>query len=226
MPTTDQDEPRRSRRPRCDKRRIESTAKSGDQTQGYDEADEFWRDWLVPSHDERGHSIREQIRIPPGMERAMQIIIQGGKTPYGTKADLIRHAVFRHLIELEGRQSRAGKHFLVGLRLSQQLISDECYREELETLFRRMEHNIQMFLQRGEQGEASRQAALQWAQFSAVADSVWKRNYVQRFLHQYGFLLGFRTQGRLTAVPEREQTGPPEILDAEIVGDTGEDGED
>lgn len=179
--------------------------------------EEFFADWLVPSHDEKGHSERENVRFTPGMMRAMQIIVEGGKTPYRTKSDLVRHAVRNHLLGLEQMQPRTGRHFLVGLRISQQVAQDESYREELEKLFSQMERNIKYHLSRGEVGEATRQAGMLWQQFSHVAESPWKRQAAQRFLYQYGYLLGWRPNGAEPPKIELEPGAEGEVLDAEIV---------
>lgn len=184
-------------------------------------AEDFFEHWFVPSHDQHGHSEREVFRLSESMQRVLQIIIQSGKTPYRTRGDLIRDAIQRHLAKLEEVLPRLGKHFMVGLRLSQQLLQDEAYREELERLFERMENNIQFHLRRGETGEATKQAALQWSQFSAVGDSPWKRNYVERFLRMYGYLLGFRVLG--AGLPAPESPAEPKVYDAEFVEEPGEE---
>ena len=184
--------------------------------------EDFFANWLVPSHDEKGHSDRENVRFSPSMMRAMQIIVEGGKTPYQTKSDLVRHAVHNHLLTLEGMQPRTGRHFLVGLRISQQVAQDEAYREELEKLFTQMERNIKYHLGRAEVGEATRQAGMLWQQFSHVAESPWKRQAAQRFLYQYGYLLGWRQGIEPAAVPMPDEPGEPEVLDAEIVDNKGD----
>lgn len=184
-------------------------------------AEDFFLSWFVPSHDQHGHSEREVFRLSESMQRVLQIIIQSGKTPYRTRGDLIRDAIQRHLAKLEKVLPRLGKHFMVGLRLSQQLLQDEAYREELERLFERMEENIQYHLRRGETGEATKQAALQWSQFAAVGDSPWKRNYVERFLRMYGYLLGFRNLG--PGLPAPAPSTEPTVYDAEFVEEPGEE---
>lgn len=165
------------------------------------EYDDLFANWMVPSHDKAGHSERENVRFTPGVIRAMQIIVESGKTPYQTKSDLIRHAVYNHLMQIEKLQSRAGKHFLVGLRLSQQITQDETYRQELEKLFQELEKNIRYHLGRGETGEATRQAGILWQELSRVSESPWKRQAATRFLIQYGSLLGWRPDGAQLPTP-------------------------
>lgn len=193
---------------------------SPDQERAYE--DEFFANWLVPSHDEKGHSERENVRFSPGTMRSMQILVESGKTPYQTKSDLIRHAVHIHLEALERLQTRTGRHFLVGLKISQQVAQDEAYRQELEKLFTGLEQNIRYHLQRGETGEATRQAGMLWQEFLRVADSPWKRQAQRKFLYQHGYLLGWTHNGTesLISEPMAEKTG--EVIAAEVV-DPGEE---
>ena len=54
--------------------------------------------YYIPEAQEDGKSERVQLRLPPAMFKAASILIGSGKTPYLTLADLVRSAVYIHLV--------------------------------------------------------------------------------------------------------------------------------
>ena len=55
----------------------------------------------IPASDAKGHSIRKYFRVMPVLSNAMGIIMSSKAFPYKTEAELIRHAIMRHIKWLE-----------------------------------------------------------------------------------------------------------------------------
>lgn len=57
-------------------------------------------EWNWPAADNKGHSAKLQVRVPPAVAREIEIIFQSKKFPYLTQEDLLRMAVIRLIYTL------------------------------------------------------------------------------------------------------------------------------
>jgi hypothetical protein len=146
-------------------------------------------EWVVPAQDAKGHSVREFLRIQPGLERDIEIMMQCGKFPYETRTDLVRHALVRHVAWLHRLEPNMPRHFLASTMAMNKLMSDDQHRTDTEATFRRLQDLIEQHLQRGDGTEAIKTIAFTKAKLQDVADCAWRRRFMDRFNRQYsGYL--------------------------------------
>jgi len=154
------------------------------QPSGYN-IDEF----LQPAADERGHSVRETVRVSPELERELDVIVQSRVFPYRTRGDVMRHALIRHLDWLHILEPGFPKHLIAAHMAQMDLLREEEMRLASHQVFKRLQEMVEGYLAAGEVGEARRVAAMVRSRLDGVADSAWKRRFEARFLRQYRSLL-------------------------------------
>jgi hypothetical protein len=171
--TSPDDTRRRPGRPRGSRNRA-TTAKSivekaltvpVSMTMGDSEYTEL--EWMNPTANDTGQSVRLWARVTPEMERAIQVCVSSGKFPYCTPDDLIRHAVYRHLYWLHQLES-VQKHALLALESLSALYRDDTYRVQVAERVEAMLRHCMEHLERGFVGEAARLAQ----DVRAIVDSV------------------------------------------------------
>lgn len=148
----------------------------------------FGDEWYVPAVDSKGHSVREYVRLPPGMSRAIDEILQSGDTPYKTRSDLIRHAVDVHLNYLHGILPHVTKTYTGALKVMAEVVRDDEYRSDTEKLFRTLQERIDKYLEQGDVPEAVRVIGICKRELANIEDSGWKRRFLEKFnrrFHQY-----------------------------------------
>lgn len=95
-------------------------------------------EWNVPAADNKGHSARVQVRIPPIISRCAEVLQQSGKFPYLTVEDLYRHAVIRHIYWLQSLDTSIPRTTLFAadaiLKMAKSQQEKQHIREALETL--------------------------------------------------------------------------------------------
>jgi len=53
--------------------------------------------FTVPATDDKGHGVRDWVRVPPSLHQEMENVISSKAFPYRNRGELMRHAIFRHL---------------------------------------------------------------------------------------------------------------------------------
>jgi len=167
------------------KRKADAEPPSPIRADGSYNPDEF----IIPGQDERGHSVRETIRVSSELERDIDIIVQSRHFPYKTKGDLLRHAVVRHLEWLHVLEPGFPTHLLSAHLAQLDMLREEEMSLTSHQVFKRLHDQVEAYLASGEPGEARRVAATTISRLRGVADSAWKRRFESRFLRQYAALL-------------------------------------
>ena len=146
-------------------------------------------EFIIPAQDDKGHSIRETVRISNELQRDIEVLIQGRVFPYKTSGDLLRHAVVRHIEWLHKLETGFPKHLLSAYQAQMDVLREEEMRLAAHNVFKKLHDQVEAYLASGEPGEARRVAATVKSRLAGVADSAWKRRFETRFLRQYTDLL-------------------------------------
>lgn len=165
-------------------------------------------EWLVPARDNLGQSVRAFFRIPPMMDKAIEIIVNSKVFPFKTRADFHRHAILRELGFLHRLEPRFPRHFLSALHAVLEIVRDDEMRSQMEGVFNGLAARIEAHLQRGDMGEAVRVAALTKSQLLHLEDSAWRRRFMARFNRQFVPLL----QGEVVVEPKLRFEPPQRSL--------------
>jgi hypothetical protein len=145
-------------------------------------------EYRVPSSNPQGISVRAQCRITPELDRVLDEIIALRRWPLRLKGDLIRWGIesaARELLSEEGCPS-----VLMQAELIRVLMINTQDAILFEENFRKMQENIQYFLDRG---EAHRARKLLWQTWQLIdgmpAANDFKGQYAQAFLQRYGGIM-------------------------------------
>lgn len=198
---------RRQKRGAMDWRRLELS----EEDMAYDN-----EEWVVPARDNLGQSVRAFFRVPPLMDKAIEMLVNSKVFPYLTKADFYRHAAFRMLGVCHRLEPAFPKHFVSALQAMLEIVREDEMRTQMETVFNALAGRIEAHLQRGDAGEAVRVAALTKSRLAHIEDSAWKRRFTARFKRQFTPLLQSQgqsqVQGQGQSQRERKLTFEPAQL--------------
>jgi hypothetical protein len=97
-------------------------------------------DYIVPDRDPSNNSIKVNLRLSPVLERLLETIIQSGRYPiYQTVQDLMRHAIVRHIADLQALSPEAVNGTLMSLCEAQNdLATETTMARELWTTLERL----------------------------------------------------------------------------------------
>lgn len=147
-------------------------------------------EWACPATDSKGHSLRETVRMPPSMHRAIEIIVASKKFPYKTPADFLRHAAYRHLFMLHRRATDIPRHLLVACESIMQTMRDE---QQILAMRQSIEATVKTCSQHAADGNV--QGVLQCISLvksqvnQLPKQSIWRKRFLEEFQSK---LAGFR----------------------------------
>jgi hypothetical protein len=145
--------------------------------------------FIVPASDHRGHSVERLLRIQPGLDRQLQVIVQSQKFPYRTWQEAARHGILRHVRYCRQIEPELPMHWVAGVEASDEVIRDDEFRSLTEEVFIKLEARVHEHLERGDLREVQRLLSLIFFKIDKVADCAWKRRFQARFSQQYkGYL--------------------------------------
>lgn len=147
-----------------------------------------WDEFVIPSRDQKGMSSRAIFRIQPGHQRQAEIFLASRRFPYRTIGDLFRHAIDRHLKYLQSLEP-GDLSMLGAVDQISYMIRDDQFWGEMEGVFKSMADRTQMYLDRGDYGDARRIMAQIRTAIDDIPDYQWRVRYRQRFTQQFGSFL-------------------------------------
>ena len=145
------------------------------------------KEFLVPSHDVKGHSDRFSFRVPPWISRQVQEIVTSRKFPYKTQSDVLRHAVFDHLMRLTKMEPI--KSYIQQIQMENELIREVISQQKSSEFFAGLQQAISNYLSRGDIEQASRLVTTVSAHIAAIEDEYWRDRYMQELKQRFGQLL-------------------------------------
>lgn len=155
------------------------------------DADQF----RVPAKDTKGHSERVWCRLQPGHARQISTIVEQRVFPYRQKADLIRHAIVRHLRWLESLAP------IPSVMSEVDLIMDIMREDEFATDFRRvlntLGERIATHVAQGSEGEARRLLLKALKHVENMPDGYWRDRYKEEIIQKHGKFLDRAVKAQL-----------------------------
>ena len=141
--------------------------------------------FVVPARDDKGISVPLNIRVPPYMERQIEIVVRSGRFPYLRASDFIRHAIYRHMHFTVGIRQSIPKHILPALDAMLEVCRDEEIRQTVEAAFEKIEIRVRHHSSRGDQAEVIRLLTFIKARIDLVEPSAWQRKFIGQFIERY-----------------------------------------
>jgi hypothetical protein len=146
-------------------------------------------EWLVPASNEKGQSERLTFRCPPVITKAIEQILYYRRFPYTTPAELIRHALLRHLAYLHRQEPSIPRHYLTLLQAATEAVKEDLFRAETEKTFTILRSRIDEHLSLGRDSEARKVASYVWSKLEHTEDSAWREIFRTKFKREYGWLM-------------------------------------
>lgn len=119
------------------------------------------------------------------MERNLEIIRDERRFPYKTISDIVRHAVYRHLLWMHAMEPGMPRHFLAGLEAVLEVTRDSESRTRIQETFGQMDKMIEGHMAAGDTEEALRLMSLAKQRITLMPESRWRTNWLGMFRTKY-----------------------------------------
>ena len=151
----------------------------------------------VPSVDNKGHSERLTVRMPPGYLRELEVIMNSKMLPYGSKGDIIRHGIKRHLNYVRGLAPFPSV-FAQTLAIEEIVREEEFYQQFVST-FDSLNSAVSQAIGQGEPKRATALIAKVKAKINDMPEGPWRDKWLKRLKADFGHV----SEGKsLTLVPD------------------------
>jgi len=145
------------------------------------------RDFIVPAADQRGHSERIWARVSPGLRRQMSVIFESRVFPYPTEADMVRHAITRHLAWLE--QQVPVPSVMAQVRLIDSILVEEQFHQDFILIMDRIEQQVARHVAGGRMLQAQRLLRDILDKIEAMPPGEWQSRYREAAQEKFKHLL-------------------------------------
>lgn len=151
--------------------------------EGEPNPDEF----RVSAADNRGHSAGTSFRMQPGHDMRIRSIVGSGLFPYRTNADLIRHAIKRHIDWLETLSSVSSVTKQVDAIID--IARNDEFQGDFKSAFDHINKQVSNCLSVG-QVDRARNIVLQFRHhIGEMPEGYWKEMYQKEFNEKYDYLV-------------------------------------
>lgn len=144
-------------------------------------------DFRVAATDSKGHSERSQFRAQPGMMAQMGKVVDSRMFPYRNNADLIRHAIMKHLAWLETLAPIPS--VLAQLRVVDRLFAEAEFQQDFDATFVELNKLAANYQASGQPGEARTLVLQVQDQLRGMPPGPWKERYLNEIRQRFAFLL-------------------------------------
>lgn len=143
-------------------------------------------DFRVPASDAQGHSVKQFFRCTPGHERQMAKHVTGGKFPYRSKSDLIRHALARHLRWLDDHGDSEIASVTRQVDAILEIVKDDEYYGEFKLAMQRLKERVSIHIADGAHNEARRLVMAVQEQVALMPEGFWQDKYEKVLKQEFG----------------------------------------
>ena len=144
-------------------------------------------EFRVPASDTKGHNLRFQMRYQPGMAQQLENIVGSHRWPYKTQADVVRHAVLRHLHWLE--QQFPVKSVTAQVEAISAVMREEEFQQEFENVFNKLQAQVNTMIGGGRKSQATALVTRVWLMLQDMPDGDWKKDYVGEMQGRFGSMV-------------------------------------
>lgn len=144
--------------------------------------------FFVAPADAKGVSYRKTFRIPPDMEKGIEVLIASKRFPFQTDGEFLRWAVMRGFRELEAMEpvGSVGKQVEI---LSAWLTEETAFSEFTEA-FQQLEHTVSRYMADSAPEQALRIVAVARFQIEQMPEGYWRDRYLEELHKRFNQLAG------------------------------------
>ena len=147
-------------------------------------------EFRIPSTNPHDHSSRIQCRVQPGHARQIDTILSSKLFPYREKSDLLRHAIYRHLVWLESLLPEGAVPSVVRqVDAIVEILREEEYYRDFSKIFEDLAEQVNRYQTAKQLGRAQSLIARVMAKVNQMPDSTWKDEYQTELQQRFGHLL-------------------------------------
>ena len=144
-------------------------------------------EFRVPASDTRGHNQRFQMRFQPGMAQQLENVVGAHRWPYKTPADVVRHALLRHLHWLE--EQYPIKSVTAQIEAISAVMREEEFQQEFENVFGKLQSQVNTLIGQSRNSQANTLVTRVWLMLQDMPDGDWKRNYIDEMKTRFGSMV-------------------------------------
>jgi hypothetical protein len=158
-------------------------------------------DFRVAATDSKGHSERSQFRMQPGMLAQMSRAVDGRMFPYRNNADLVRHAIMRHLGWLETLAPIPS--VLAQLKVVDRLFAEAEFQQDFDATFVELNKLAANYQAAGQPEEARKLVLQVQDQLRQMPPGAWRDRYLNEVRQRFAFLIDGQAvnMGKMTDGP-------------------------
>ena len=146
-------------------------------------------DFLVSASDSDGQSIRMDSRVQPKYMHQVDKVIQSGNFPYSTRADLLRHALHRHLQWMEDEYGDEGlPSAMAQLQVINTTLAEEQQNMRLIQSLKDLKAIVDTHVSNGDTGAARSLVSRTEHSAHKMPDGFFKSKYLDRSKSMFGYL--------------------------------------
>lgn len=164
------------------------------------------RAYQIPAQDNKGHSVKKTVRIPPQLEMQIEIVMGSKKFPYRTDGELMRHALVDHLQRLSS-STVIPNNMMGQLMTIIEMVQIEEEKKEFSEVVDRVVKAVNDLTTTGNNSKAQELMDKVLTEVEKINDAYWRKKYrdeIARRLNHVKHIIrvGLRPSGYTAGVEE------------------------
>ena len=147
-----------------------------------------WKEFVVPASDTKGHNEKIWFRIQPGHSKALSEAAGSRSLPYRTRADVIRHAISRHLKWLDEECGHVSSVTALVDSINE-IVRDTQFMVEYKSSFDDLSNVVSRLMCERAYGEARRMVYKIRADILRLPPGYWQDKYLKELGERFGHIL-------------------------------------
>lgn len=144
-------------------------------------------EFVVPASDSQGHSGRLTMRMAPGYLRELDLIMSARVFPYGSRGDIMRHALKRHLRFLRSMApfpSVQAQVFAI-----EEIVREEEFYQQFASIFDSLNSAVSRAISQGEAKRATSLVARVKSKINDMPEGPWRDKYQKELESRFGHII-------------------------------------
>lgn len=153
---------------------------------------------IVPVNDEHGNNAKFVVRISPAWIHQMDKLIKFQGLPYCNRGELVRDAIYRHLLWLENKEgTEIPNSIMQQIAAMTDLLEDMKIQQKFENVIETLENRVKYHSGKGAHNESVKCVLRILGYIDGMPDTHWKDYFDKTIRERYKGLLASATKARL-----------------------------
>jgi len=165
-------------------------------------------EFVIPSVDRKGHSVRLTCRMPPGFDRQIRTLVYSHRFPYRDVGDLVRHALMRQFRWLDTIAQVPS--VLKEIEVINEISRTDAFLSSIANSLDTLGEQIKEHVGAGRTNEARYLYSTAKFRVENMPEGNWRRKYEKDLLDRWGHVLTGGKTGKLQAAKKEKDKGKGE----------------